>query len=340
MRPTAKQVMKKARKQIGTKESPANSNRTKYGRAFGMDGVYWCAIFVWWCGWKAAKKVEKDNPIAKSASAAYIQDLTVSQKGGKWVMEKNKSSATRKAYLSKAKAGDIVSMDFGTYDAVRDHVGLVDYVSGNYIYCIEGNTSKAGSQSNGGMVCRKARHYSEICSAVRPKYAPEPSKGDKIRAKAKELAWPKGTPKKKYEYPGGSATKAFQEAIKKVYPNRNQWSKQPSVGASCDTAVGTIIRASGVDKNWPRGLDEIEAHAKKHKKKWKKLRTAKEKRMKPGDVIYQIFDSGAGHVSIYMGNGRIANAHYYGKTYLVIQSFNAHVKKASECRKAFVYRAR
>ena len=30
----------------GTKESPANSNKTKYGQWYGLDGEKWCAIFV------------------------------------------------------------------------------------------------------------------------------------------------------------------------------------------------------------------------------------------------------------------------------------------------------
>src|SRR5436190_16166283 len=30
----------------GTKESPANSNKTKYGQWYGLDGEKWCAIFI------------------------------------------------------------------------------------------------------------------------------------------------------------------------------------------------------------------------------------------------------------------------------------------------------
>ena len=72
--------------------------------------------------------------------------------------------------MKKAKPGDIVSFDFGAMDAVRDHVGIVDHVEGDRIWCIEGNTSKKGSQSNGGMVCLQPRPYTWICSAVRPAY--------------------------------------------------------------------------------------------------------------------------------------------------------------------------
>ena len=168
---TANDVLKVARSQIGYCESPRNSNRTKYGKAFGVNGDSWCAIFCWWCGWIADKK--RTLTIAKNSSAAYIQESTVAL-GGKWIMKKTRSRDTRKDYLKKARQGDIVSFDFGAFDCVRDHVGLLDRVEGMYAVCIEGNTSKKGSQSNGGMVCEQRRHYTEICSAVRPKYTGKP----------------------------------------------------------------------------------------------------------------------------------------------------------------------
>lgn len=171
---TRSNVIKIARSQIGVKESPSNSNRQKYGKAYGMNGVYWCAQYVWWCYWKADGK--KTKTVAKAASADTIQDYTVRNFGGKYVMNKNRSSNTRKAYTKKALPGDIVSFDFGAMDAWRDHVGMVDHVEGDYIYCIEGNTTpdgQSGSQSNGGMVALKKRHYKAICCAVRPKFSNE-----------------------------------------------------------------------------------------------------------------------------------------------------------------------
>ncbi len=173
---TRSNVVKIARSQIGVKESPRNSNRQKYGKAYGMNGVFWCAQFVWWCYWMADGK--KNLTVAKASSADTIQDLTVRNYGGTYVMKKTKSSATRQAYTKKAQPGDIVSFDFGAMDAWRDHVGLVDHVEGDYIYCIEGNTTpdgQSGSQSNGGMVALKKRHYKAICCAVRPRYDNTPA---------------------------------------------------------------------------------------------------------------------------------------------------------------------
>lgn len=85
---------------------------------------------------------------------------------------------------------------------------------------------------------------------------PTITNGDKLAAKARELCWAKGTDSSKYAYDGGSATEAFKKAIDKAYPNRSNWSKAPRKGASCDVLVGTVVRASGIDPNYPRGFDE------------------------------------------------------------------------------------
>ena len=173
--PTAKQVMAIAKSQIGIMESPANSNNVKFNTAYYGHRVYgvaysWCAVFEWWCGEQAAQKYGGTNPFPKNANAAYAQDEIVSKKGGKWILKKTTSASKRKAALKKMKMGDVVCFDFGAMDAYRDHTGLVLYVSGDYVYTIEGNTSKSGSQSNGGRVCKKKRHYTDICSCARPKY--------------------------------------------------------------------------------------------------------------------------------------------------------------------------
>lgn len=194
-------VVKKAISQIGYCESPAGSNRTKYGREFGLNGEAWCAIFLWWC----FKHSGKGSLFPHNANAAYAQDEIVSKCGGKWVMKKNTSRSARKAYLGKAKPGDIVCFDFGRFNAYRQHIGIVEKVSGNNIICIEGNTSKSGSQSNGGMVCRKYRLYSEICSAARPKWVTK----TKI-----DGSWPERGYFKEGDY--GDAVKVIQKRINKA----------------------------------------------------------------------------------------------------------------------------
>lgn len=163
----AQKVLKVAISQIGYCESPRNSNRTKYGKAFGMNGVPWCAEFVWWCFMKAGLS----NLVPKDASADGLQDGIVKYRGGKWVMKKAYNNTTKKNHLKKFRPGDVVTFDFGRNNGYRQHIGIIEKVVGNYVICIEGNTSKSGSQSNGGMVVRQRRIYSSICAVARPRYS-------------------------------------------------------------------------------------------------------------------------------------------------------------------------
>ena len=50
---SANHMLELARKELGTKESPAGSNNVKYnqiyyGRPVSGDGYPWCAVFIWW----------------------------------------------------------------------------------------------------------------------------------------------------------------------------------------------------------------------------------------------------------------------------------------------------
>lgn len=161
-------VMRIALQQYAYKESPPGSNKTKFGKAFGMNGVPWCAEFVWWGGYEA----KGDNPIYKSANAADIEDMTVKNKGGKYILKQTSNNSNKLKALPNYKFGDIISFNFNG-GASRSHVGYVVGVSGNSIYCLEGNTSfsDAGSQSNGGCVALRKRNYTYGVCVVRPKYA-------------------------------------------------------------------------------------------------------------------------------------------------------------------------
>ena len=161
-------VMRTALQQYGYKESPSGSNNTKYGKAFGMNGQPWCFIFEWWCG----EQPKGSNPFPHSANAAYGQDDIVTKKGGEWVMKKTASVMTKKTGLKKVRFGDCVDFDFGKNNKYRQHTALAVARSGDYYVCIEGNTSfgNSGSQSNGGCVALRFRHYTEVCSIARPKY--------------------------------------------------------------------------------------------------------------------------------------------------------------------------
>ena len=240
-----------------------------------------------------------------------------------------------KGSLSNAKKGDIVIFMWSR--GSRDHIGAVRKTTGSSstLMTIEGNT-------NGGVVANRTRAKVNIYAVYRPPYKQELTKRDMIAKTAKQCSWPMGTPMSKRGYPNGAPKPEFKKALNKAYPNRSGWSAQPRAGASCDVAVGVFVRASGADKKWPRGLDEVEGYtrSKRGRKLWKRITSPKRSDLKPGDVTYQIFNSGAGHITAYIGNGRVANAHYYGKSYPVVQKYENEVRSPSGCRKFYVYRRR
>ncbi len=151
---TAERVLSIARAELGVKESPANSNKVKYntwyyGREVSGAAYPWCMAFVQWVFHQA----EIPLPV-KTASCGAL--MAAAKKTGQWAV---------KDY----RPGDVVIYDFPG-GAATDHVGIVEKVTRTGVVAIEGNTSQAGSQSNGGMVCRKTRPYSQIVGAMRPKY--------------------------------------------------------------------------------------------------------------------------------------------------------------------------
>lgn len=149
-------ILAVAVREIGTVEQPGN--RQKYGKAYGMDGVYWCMIFVWWVFRQTAPQLFYGG--GKTASCGEL--MRWAQRRGKWIT---------KDY----HAGDVLIYDFPGNSVKTDHCGICESVSGQYVTAIEGNTSNgnAGSQSNGDGVYRRKRKLSLVLGAYRPDYEPD-----------------------------------------------------------------------------------------------------------------------------------------------------------------------
>ena len=154
---TAKQIIDKAKTQIGVCENPPNSNDVVYNTWFYghevMDGVPkgasypWCAVFISWL-FKAEQSL-----CVKTASCVTMLD---------WFEKRGQ-------IVKAPQAGDIVFFKFSTNNRRTNHVGLVVSYDGKVINTIEGNTSAKGSQTNGGMVMQRNR-CSNIVAYARPKY--------------------------------------------------------------------------------------------------------------------------------------------------------------------------
>ena len=132
-----------AKKEIGTEESPANTNKTIYGKWFGLNGVAWCGIFVSYCYAKAGFPLPN---IGFTLGYAGCQ--------------------TAAAYFKKSgeittdpQPGDIVLYDWNK-DGRYDHTGIfVRKIDASHFEAIEGNTA-IGNDSNGGQVMTRTRLFS------------------------------------------------------------------------------------------------------------------------------------------------------------------------------------
>lgn len=134
-------VIEVALKQIGEIESPKNSNKTKYGKWFNLDGVAWCGIFVSWCYDQSLISLPKIG-FNKPGYAGCQTAVAYFKKNDKVV--------------TLPMEGDIVFFDWNG-DGRYDHTGLfVRWIDPNHFETIEGNTA-IGNDSNGGTVMKRIR---------------------------------------------------------------------------------------------------------------------------------------------------------------------------------------
>ena len=140
----AKARLNKSVGQLGYKETPANSNKNKYGAWYGMDGVPWCAIFATWC--------DQTSPVPSGSfkRGSYYSYVP-------YVVSDARAGRRGLTVTSSPKAGDLVCYDW-SWDGEYDHIGIFeDWAPGSGEFtAIEGNTSTSDN-SNGGQVMRRTR---------------------------------------------------------------------------------------------------------------------------------------------------------------------------------------
>ncbi len=162
---TANQLLTIARKQLGICENPPSSNNVRYntwyyGREVMGSAYPWCMVFVQWVFAQAGVKL----PVRTASCGAL---MNAAKAAGCWV-------------TTGFKPGDVVIYDFPG-GADTDHCGIVETELPDYgVQAVEGNTSQSGSQSNGGMVCRKNRPGKYIVGAVRPVFDKEKEEDDMV----------------------------------------------------------------------------------------------------------------------------------------------------------------
>lgn len=153
--------------------------------------------------------------------------------------------------------------------------------------------------------------------------------GNIIAKTGKDLAYPKGTPKKDYTYGKSHPTQAFQKAINKVYPDRKSWSKQCQEGASCDVGSATVIRYSGADTKIPRGLEKQFPYMAKNGR-FKEMDIKEGKNFKAGDIGLWLNKTSGGHIWICVGDGIIVEANHTAGYFLHVDTDNWKAKGRKE----------
>lgn len=138
---------------IGTKESPAGSNRVKYTDWYNMVGP-WCMMAVTWAATQHGIKTFDRNK-ARYAYVPYALNDAVAGRNGLYV-------------VANPLPGDLVIFNWDKV-GVPEHVGFfeewTDRKAGNF-NSVEGNTS-FGNDSNGGAVMRRDRNVSQGVTFVR-----------------------------------------------------------------------------------------------------------------------------------------------------------------------------
>ena len=156
---TVKQILTIAQEELGTMEIPANSNNVKYntwyyGKTVSGSAYPWCMAFVQWVFNQTGMKL----PYLTASCSALLS----------WYQKNQPASVVK-----TPQPGDIIIYNFS-------HTGIVESVGSSTVTAIKGNTSPGttGSQSNGGMVCRRTRSTSLVIAYIRPEYEKEEKKMD------------------------------------------------------------------------------------------------------------------------------------------------------------------
>ena len=156
----AKDVLNIAAKEIGT-QAPSNQD-TKYGRAYGMNNVDWCAIFCWW----VFNEAGCSSLFYGGGKSALVPALVDYYKNAGNLLGPN-----------EGQPGDLIFFDWNN-NGSADHVGIIEKNNGNGSYTtIEGNTG----DSAGGAVMRKER-TAYVHSVARINYNSGKGSGSKFKS--------------------------------------------------------------------------------------------------------------------------------------------------------------
>ena len=157
--PLLVEAIKTARQEIGVSEDPPGSNNgpriKEYLNSVKLGPGYpWCAAFVYWCFERASVRLNRANPLVKTATCMNHWRRT---KGVKILS----LEAVYNPSLIEPGTVFIISLGNG-----KGHTGIVTGIGKSYIQTIEGNTN-AGYSANGGGVFELRRKIDSIMGFIK-----------------------------------------------------------------------------------------------------------------------------------------------------------------------------
>ena len=157
---TREQLLAKAKKEVGVKESPPNSNNVKYntwfyGREVHDHDINPTVTYPWCCAYQSWL-FNGSDAIKKTASCSDLLQ---------WCKDHG-------MIVTDPEPCDLVFMKFGKSSKPTDHIGLcidaTPWAKQKKIRTNEGNTSVT-SNDNGGSVMERVRSKSNIVAFARPR---------------------------------------------------------------------------------------------------------------------------------------------------------------------------
>lgn len=161
-------IVQIALSQLGETEHPANSNKSKYNKWYGIEVGPWCAMAVTWV---FKHKDIASKAFAKGSRWAYCPYIVSAARAGQWFL----------SLAAGPKNAKLALFDWND-DNVADHIGICAEeetihrfapqalaeakmhfgpLGANDFWCLEGNTA-VGNDSNGGTYMLRKRNRSQV----------------------------------------------------------------------------------------------------------------------------------------------------------------------------------
>lgn len=233
---------KKSNKDLDDKTANAGSgNFTKYWRDMdpSLQGEAWCDCFVSWCFKKAYGETTAKQLLCGGLQCFYTPESAQCFKDkGQW-------------YANNPKKGDVIY--FRNSERIC-HTGIVEKVTDDTVYTIEGNTS-AGEQviPNGGAVCKKSYklYNTRIEGYGRPDYSAGSSE-----EKPAEKVWFKAQVRKLSLGDHGDDVKVWQ-VILGLKPDGDFGDKTRDVTLILQKDNGLKVTGIVGQKEWAVGMTRL-----------------------------------------------------------------------------------